>query len=172
MMEHFTGCGSPNRLAMVSNTPDFRGSIRNGLATAALCAALLLTACARNSAPPDAGPYHSGWTFQGVRLVDCHDGDTCTFVLPLPAEAAPVATVKVRLRGLDAPELRGDTLPAARAARDALLGMLRQARRIDLVDYVHYGGAYNRELATVLADGVDVAAALIAAGHAVPYSPD
>lgn len=40
-----------------------------------------------------------------------------------------------------------------------------------LVGWEHYGGGFNRDLATVLADGVDVAALLIASGHAVPYVP-
>ena len=58
-----------------------------------------------------------GWT-GWARLVDCHDGDTITVVLLF--KAAPYK-VRIRVAGIDTPELRGPDTDIAYAARDALV---------------------------------------------------
>ncbi|MFN3461754.1 MAG: thermonuclease family protein, partial [Oceanibaculum sp.] len=90
-----------------------------------------------------------------------YDGDTIT----VRAWIWPRQSVEtsVRLTGIDAPELRGRCeaeKQAARVARDRLNALLSQARRIELHDIAldKYGG---RVLARVVADGQDMAAALV-----------
>lgn len=101
-----------------------------------------------------------------------YDGDTIT----VRAWIWPHQSVEtsVRLAGIDAPELRGRCeaeKQAARVARDRLNALLSQARRIELHDIAldKYGG---RVLARVVADGQDMAAALVGEGHARPYAGD
>jgi len=105
----------------------------------------------------------------------CYDGDTCTFILH--GKALPAATrLYVRLRGIDAPELRNVCPRERRLAQDArirLRAMLRHAKHIELVDVVHARrGRYGRHLqrhrvlATVLADGVNVGRVLVKQGLA------
>ena len=76
----------------------------------------------------------------------------------------------VRIRGVDTPEIRGKCeaeKEGAVAARDFLRELLARAARIDLVDVKR--GKYFRIVATVRADGVDMAAALIENGLGRPY---
>ena len=76
----------------------------------------------------------------------------------------------VRLAGVDTPEMRGKcALERAMAvkARDLVRGLLEKALRIDLLEPRR--GKYFRLVARVLADGRDVARAIIAAGLGRPY---
>lgn len=80
----------------------------------------------------------------------------------------------LRLAGIDAPELRGETIGAGRAARDFLRNLLLDE---PVVIRTHKAGKYGRWLAEIyreLAGGgrVLVNAELIEAGHAVPYPPN
>lgn len=79
--------------------------------------------------------------------------------------------VRIRLAGLDAPELaqdcevRGEPAPCGRQALDALAGMAR-------TPFVCQGSTrdqYDRLLATCSAGGRDVGAAMVRAGRAVAY---
>ena len=82
-----------------------------------------------------------------------------------------VAT-RVRIDGVDTPELRGDCdqeRALATAARDYLVTMLVDGRV--LLHQVHYGTYAGRVVARVTTpEGVDVALALLHAGHGRPYS--
>jgi len=108
-------------------------------------------------------------TFEKVTLVSVYDGDTITVTLlgvhPLFGER-----IAVRIRGIDTPEIRGkcqEEKEGAIAARDFLRELLARAARIDLVDVMR--GKFFRIVATVRADGVDVAAALVKNGLGRPY---
>ncbi len=81
-------------------------------------------------------------------------------------------TTKVRLRGIDAPELKArcpDERTKAEAARDALRGILAEGEvAVSHVGFDKYGGR-------VLADAYtratpDVGTVMLARGHARPYS--
>ena len=109
---------------------------------------------------------------QTVRLTPgrVHDGDT---VARSTAHVWPGVSVfvSVRLRGIDTPELNGDCpreRAAAVAARDALRALVENAERVEVRDPEHdrYAG---RVVGTLLLDGEDAAALLLAAGHGVPY---
>ena len=117
---------------------------------------------------PLAAPCLAG-TVTVDELVRVYDGDTITVDI---AEWPPVVgdDISIRVRGLDTPEIRGkcDSEKAmARAARDRLREMLEGAESIELVDYER--GRYFRLVATVMADGKDVAETLIGEGLARPY---
>lgn len=117
---------------------------------------------------PLAAPCLAG-TVTVDELVRVYDGDTITVDI---AEWPPVVgdDISIRVRGLDTPEIRGkcDSEKAmARAARDRLREMLEGAESIELVDYER--GKYFRLVATVMADGKDVAETLIGEGLARPY---
>lgn len=108
--------------------------------------------------------------FENVEVVDCYDGDTCTVNLPgLP----PVFGhhLPVRLAGIDTPEIKGKCAmerALAIKARDLVRRTLKEAARVDLADPQR--DKYFRLGAQVLADGVNVAEILLAAGMAVPYA--
>lgn len=99
------------------------------------------------------------------------DGDT----LKVEATVWPgiVARSSVRVRGVDAPEIRGakcgePECGKGRAARDFVRKLIR-GKEIWLVDVTH--GTYPcRVVADVrLSGGRDLATLLLAAGHALPY---
>ncbi len=107
--------------------------------------------------------------FKGVVLHSCYDGDTCTFTIP---GVHPLLGdhIGVRIRGMDAPEIRGKCeaeREGALRARDELVAILTRAKEIRLVDVAR--DKYFRILATVTADGRDVSAALVKIGLARHY---
>lgn len=102
-------------------------------------------------------------------FVSCYDGDTCRFeVVIWPGLTVHTA---VRLRGVDAPEIRGqcdEEKAQAAAARDFVSERLEAAERITLLD-VEPGKYAGRVVADLVIDGVHVAELLIAEGLARPY---
>jgi endonuclease YncB( thermonuclease family) len=80
-------------------------------------------------------------------------------------------TTKVRLRGIDAPEMRARCdaeFSRAVAARDALMAIVAQgALGISNVTLDKYGGRIVADAST--RDTPDISTALLAAGHARPY---
>lgn len=105
-----------------------------------------------------------------ARVLRVIDGDT----IEAEAEVWPGITARalVRVRGVDTPELRGrcpEEKAAARAARAAAGAMIGPRGRVTLRG-VETGKYAGRVVAGVtLADGRDLAAALIAAGHGRVY---
>ncbi len=106
------------------------------------------------------GPY-------GARVLRVVDGDT--FEASIHLWLGLNLTVFVRIARIDAPEIKGKCpgeAKAARAARDHLARLL-DGGAVTLTD-VHHGKFARRFVAAVrLPTGQDVAAALIAAGHAL-----
>lgn len=98
-----------------------------------------------------------------AELVRVYDGDTITVNIP---GWPPVVgeEIGIRVRGVDTPEIRGKCSrekQQALQARDYLRRHLAEANSIELHDIER--GKYFRLVATVLADGVDIAQILIAA---------
>lgn len=149
-----------------------------------LLALLALSACAaRPPAPPVAGlpppppvvapvpapapaPAPSSWIT--IRAPYAYDGDTLYAIAAgFPPE---LAEISIRVRGIDAPEIRGKCVSEKAAAievRDYVRALVA-AGEIDVaeVEWDKYGG---RVLATVLVDGRDLGELLIAHGLARPY---
>ncbi len=109
-----------------------------------------------------------------ARVVEVIDGDTILVEARIWLDQ--VVTTRVRLLGVDAPELNGACeleRVAARAARDFLGD--RIAADPDgtgvVLHRVRWGKYAGRVLARVTTPaGTDLAAALLAAGHARPYA--
>lgn len=122
---------------------------------------------ARRVAPPTMSAPVAGYPADFVRVLD---GDT--FEARVRIWPGVEVTTKVRLRGIDAPELGASCereRRQARAARDALGRLLEQGRiALTEVSNDKYGG---RVLAAASAHGTpDLATAMLASGLARPYS--
>ncbi len=119
------------------------------------------------AAPASAAPR----TISGPVVADVlsvYDGDTLT-VIAHPWPGVMVQT-SVRLNGLDTPEIRGKcTLEKALAlqARDALIALAGERIVLHNITLGKYAGRVVADITTP--DGVDIVAALIAAGLAKPY---
>jgi micrococcal nuclease len=96
---------------------------------------------------------HTDTEFHCVRFVRNYDADTVTFDIP-GVHPLIGKNISVRVRHVDAPEMRGH-LPcekqAARTARKLVENLLQNAKRIDLVDVGK--DKYFRILADVVVDG-------------------
>jgi endonuclease YncB( thermonuclease family) len=116
---------------------------------------------------PNAKPLRGAYAAEVLRVLD---GDT--FEARVRAWPGIDITTKVRLRGIDAPELGGarcaDERTKAEAARDALKTMLAEG---DVV-VMHVGiEKYGRALADAATRATpDVSAAILANGLARPYA--
>ncbi len=127
-------------------------------------AALLLAAlagCQHPTTQPEAG--------QRLDVVSVADGDTLT------ARTAAGDKVRVRILGIDAPEVAKDGQPAQCGADDARAALLAlvDGQTVELIpDPVSDAqDRYGRLLGYVTAQGVDVGAALIDAGMAAAWYP-
>ena len=79
----------------------------------------------------------------------------------------------VRFCNINASEMKGATLEAAKRSRDALLSWIRAAKSVTLRPVLKNGKAdrekYGRLLGWLIADGVNLNERLVAEGLAVPY---
>lgn len=113
-----------------------------------------------------------------IRVLDCHDADTCNVDIVEPGVSvfAPFDLTHhdtVRFCNVNAPELKGATLEAAKKSRDAVLGWIRAAKVMMLRPAMKNGRAmrekYGRLLGWLIADGANLSERLIAEGLAVGY---
>lgn len=99
------------------------------------------------------------------KIVDVYDGDSVTTDIDL-GFGLWRRGVKLRLYGIDAPELRGETLLKGRASRDYLRGLIL-GKQVHLKTHKDKTGKYGRYLAVIcLPDGTNVNEALVSSGHA------
>jgi endonuclease YncB( thermonuclease family) len=105
-----------------------------------------------------------------VDVIRTIDGDT--FEARVHLSSGFEITTRVRLRGIDAPELRASCpreLQMAEAAGDALRGLLNQGEvTIYNIGPDKYYGRVDADVATRRTE--NVSAALLAAGYARPYN--
>ena len=103
-----------------------------------------------------------------AHIKDVYDGDTVTAVVDLGF--LHYQEMKLRLYGIDTPELRGaereDGLRVRDIVREMILG-----KDVEIHSYKDKQGKYGRYLATIIVDGVNVNAWRVAQGHAQPYFP-
>ena len=107
--------------------------------------------------------------FYNVTYERCYDGDTCTVTIPsMPAVFGE--SIRVRVAGIDTPEVRGQCegeRVKAREARDAARALLSQAKRIDLRNVER--GKYFRLVADIIVDGKSLSDELLKRGLARRY---
>jgi len=113
---------------------------------------------------------HEKHVLRCAEYVGNYDGDTVTFNL---YNVPPVFgdKMKVRIAGIDTPELRSRNAcekKLAQKAQKKLHELLKDSKRIDLLNPVR--GKYFRVVASIIADDMDVSKVLIKENLAVPYS--
>lgn len=102
------------------------------------------------------------------RYVKAYDGDTVTLNILIWPDL--VKNANVRIKGIDAPEIRGDCKAEkdkAKAARDYLRELLIEAGSVFVT--VHGFDKYGRPLADIEIQDKDLGEMLIEAGHARRY---
>lgn len=114
-------------------------------------------------------------TYPITKIVNVYDGDTITLVIDLGFDLEYRA--KVRLFGINTPEMRGGTAEskaAAQRAKDAAKTWLNQRKgRVRFVSHEDERGKYGRALGDVVDDdGETLTEYLLANGHAVRYLID
>lgn len=108
------------------------------------------------------------------KVIDVYDADTCTIIFFIQGTTIPMQQ-KVRLYGIDAPEMK----PSLQASnREAIIeSAIRAKKRVQelilnqIVMYTCKGhDKYGRFLASLtLSTGVDLAECLLKEGHGKPY---
>lgn len=138
------------------------GRLRWGLIVSLLAVAILCWVVAARGEPC--------WRAWVVAVVHVVDGDTVE--LEVSWEPRHVATERVRLLGIDTPERKGATREAADAAMRYTATWLADSGPTELVVCRPPRDSFGRLLGRIVsATKGDLAAALIAAGHAVSYRP-
>jgi micrococcal nuclease len=104
-----------------------------------------------------------------AKIIAVHDGDTCTAVIDLGFRIA--FEMKLRLKGINAPELSGAAATAGAQSRDWLAGRVLNRSDVTVRTDKDRTEKYGRYLATLLIDGAPVSVndEMVARGLAVPY---
>jgi micrococcal nuclease len=138
-----------------------------GLTAGALIAPVAASRSAEPAAPAPPALLRSGHPAEVVQVLD---GDT--FEARVRIWPGMDVTTRVRLRGIDAPEMHArcdDERVKAQAARDALASMLKDGGvGISNIGHDKYGGRVDADVSTTRIG--DVAAALESRGHVRRYS--
>jgi len=103
-----------------------------------------------------------------ARITDVYDGDTVTADIDLGFKVWRHGE-KLRLFGVDAPEMRGDERTKGQVSRDALHERII-GREVVICTLKDKTGKYGRYLAEIFVEGESVNAWLIRQGYAKPYS--
>ena len=101
-----------------------------------------------------------------AKIIDVYDGDTVTAVVDLGF--LHFQEMKLRLYGIDTPELRGEEREQGIIVRDILREMILD-KEVVINSYKDKQGKYGRYLATILLDDVNINQWLLDEGHAVVY---
>ena len=102
-----------------------------------------------------------------AKIIDVYDGDTVTALVDLGFLS--FREMKLRLYGIDTPELRGVEKVEGKKVRDIVTGMILD-KEVTINSFKDKQGKYGRYLATiVLEDGLNVNQWLVENGYAKPY---
>ena len=102
-----------------------------------------------------------------ARCVYVYDGDSVTLDVNLGFDIT--MRKKIRLLGINTPEIRGDERDAGLVARDRMRELIDD-KDVIIVTHKDRGGKYGRLLATIYLDGVNINQLLIDEGLAEVYS--
>ncbi len=97
-----------------------------------------------------------------------YDGDTVTAVVDLGF--LHYQEMKLRLMGIDTPELRGEEREQGLIVRDILREKILE-KEVEIHTFKDKQGKYGRYLATIIIDGLDINQWLVDQGHARVYLP-
>ncbi|MFD0835358.1 thermonuclease family protein [Mariniflexile aquimaris] len=103
-----------------------------------------------------------------AKIIDVYDGDTVTAIVDLGF--LHFQEMKLRLYGIDTPELRGAEKQAGIVVRDLVREMILN-KEVEIHSYKDKQGKYGRYLANIIVDGLDINKWLVDNGHAKPYFP-
>lgn len=104
-----------------------------------------------------------------AKIIDVYDGDTVTAMVDLGF--LHFQEMKLRLYGIDTPELRGEEREQGIVVRDILREMVL-GKKVTIRSYKDKQGKYGRYLANIiLEDGLEVNQWLVDNGHAKEYYP-
>lgn len=128
----------------------------------------IVSGCASSAVPvrPADSPDACSRDVYPGRVVAVYDGDTYTVDVDLGLGVSLTAQ-KIRLVGVDTPELRGAERPEGLRVRDLVRSRLLDREVLLALDGSR--GKYGRWLADVLVDGSSTAAWLLRSGLARPY---
>lgn len=102
-----------------------------------------------------------------AKIIEVYDGDTVTAIVDLGFRVK--MQVKIRLYGINAPELRGETREAGRDAQLTLAGMIMN-KDVKIVTKMDKQEKYGRWLADIyLIDETHVNAEMVRMGKAISY---
>lgn len=102
-----------------------------------------------------------------AKVTGVYDGDSITCRISL-GFYADLRNQKIRLKGINTPELRGEEREAGLIARDMLRSMILN-KEVILETYKDETEKYGRWLAVVYANGININQFMIDNGLAQPY---
>ena len=102
-----------------------------------------------------------------AHVTKVYDGDTITVDIDMGCDVM-IKGEKIRLFGINTPEMRGEDKIAGKAARDFLREKIL-GKTITLKTIKDKTGKYGRLLGIIYMDDVDLNQLLITEGHAVEY---
>lgn len=111
------------------------------------------------------------YTYKVSHIHSVYDGDTCTVDIDLGLNII-IRKEKIRLFGIDTPELRGvsdEEKERGRQARDWLREHLDAAEEVLIRTHKDKSGKYGRLLGELIADGKNLNTALVDQGMAKEY---
>lgn len=103
-----------------------------------------------------------------AKIIGVYDGDTVTALVDLGF--LHFQEMKLRLYGIDTPEMRGPEKVEGKVVRDILREMILD-KEVEIHSYKDKQGKYGRYLANIILDGLDINQWLVDNGHAKPYFP-
>ena len=103
-----------------------------------------------------------------AKILDVYDGDTVTALVDLGF--LHYQEMKLRLYGIDTPEVRGVEKIEGKKVRDIVREMIL-GKEVEIITYKDKQGKYGRYLANIILDGVDINLWLVANGHVTVYFP-
>lgn len=112
-------------------------------------------------------PAHCGLYAYKAEVTEVYDGDTITANVDLGFNTWR-RDEKLRLYGIDAPEVRGEERPQGLISRDALRAKIL-GKDVIICTIKDKTGKYGRYLAEVYLDGANINAWLIENDYAEPY---
>jgi len=101
-------------------------------------------------------------------IIDVYDGDTVTAQVDLGFLHFQI--MKLRLYGIDTPELRGKERKQGIVVRDIVREMILD-KEVEIHSYKDKQGKFGRYLATILIGDINLNQWLVDNGHAEPYIP-